>query len=162
MHLLLSGASPGSICLSNFHLIWLEPLPALHICRHRCCKVNLVSTDRMGKCKSPGMEQWSFFPKSIWVVQKISNQRMSNCLHMHPDLMSSSCLQLTFYQCLIRSCFQHFVMSHCPFSMCFVNAALDHRFCLPTDRQINGSAFLKFTRYHRQIGNDDESQSRTV
>lgn len=110
MHLLLSGASPGSIRLSNFHLIWLEPLPALHICRHRCCKVNLVSTDRMSKCKSPGMEQWSFFPKRMRVIQKIPNQRMSNCLHMHPDLMGSACLQLTFYQCLIRSCFQHFVM----------------------------------------------------
>ena len=27
----------------------------VEICRHRCCKVNLVSTDRMSKCKSPGM-----------------------------------------------------------------------------------------------------------
>ena len=145
MHLLLSGASPGSIRLSNFHLIWLEPLPALHICRHRCCKVNLVSTDRMSKCKSPGMEQWSFFPKRMRVIQKIPNQRMSNCLHMHPDLMGSACLQLTFYQCLIRSCFQHFVMGHCPFSVCFVNAALNDGFGFSPDGQINGSTLCQFS-----------------
>ncbi len=144
MHLLLSGTSPGSIRLSNFHLIWLEPLPALHICRHRCCKVNLVSTDRMSKCKSPGMEQWSFFPKRMRVIQKIPGadvQLLAYALGSDGFCLSPADILPVSDPFLLPALRK----GHCPFSVCFVNAALNDGFGFSPDRQINGSTLCQFS-----------------
>ena len=55
---------------------------------------HVFSCNRVSKFQLKGVQGLSFYNSVIWIVEKVTWQRMSNVLHMHTDLMSASGFQM--------------------------------------------------------------------
>ena len=66
---------------------------ALHILRQRCRKVHFLSCNGMGKGQAAGVEGLSGDMFHIRIIEVISDQRVSQILHVDTDLMSAARFQ---------------------------------------------------------------------
>ena len=60
----------------------------------RGSNTHVFSCNRVSKFQLKGVQGLPFYNSVIWIVEKVSWQRMSNVLHMHTDLMSASGFQM--------------------------------------------------------------------
>ena len=57
-------------------------------------------------------------------VYRIAQKRMADAGHVYPDLVGSSCFQASFDMSIATETLKHPVMSHCLFSVSFIDAHL--------------------------------------
>ena len=82
------------------------PAQTIHIVRKRSFKGKLLFCDRVAEGQAEGVERLPGDQTVIRIVEKIAGKRVTNGLHMDPDLMGPPGFQMKAYQrksgCLIK------------------------------------------------------------
>lgn len=116
--------------------------------------MHLFLRDGMCEIQLPRMERLSLDVAVVWVIQKISNQRMPDVLHMHANLMCAPGFKLELYErnLEVASVVQTPKMRDCGFSVQRVHTALDGRAVHTRNFFVDGSTFGYLSLTDGKIG----------